>query len=182
MGLAFTQPLEHSRRVRACCLSLPHATGWDTPIPKARDKGPARALRQVRGPGDGTGWCLGGRRCGPLGSETWAGRGNQVPSEPVAPCCLNWRKKAALFGGHVSLRPFTSPGGLGEQVRSQLGRRAVPVGDVTSGDIPPSTHMWLPSYWELHFPEISAYSGLDFAELWGLEGAAVSRLGAVGSA
>lgn len=89
------------------------------------------------------------------------------------------------LGSRVS--PYVhTPRGTGEQVRSQLGRREVPAGDMTSGYPPPSTHTRLPFCWWLHFPETSAdhcnhLLWSDFAELWGLESGAVPRLVAVGS-
>ena len=138
--MAFTQPLEHSRRVRACCFSSPHAPGWEAPIPETWDKG--------RHP-------LGGwfrvlvMACGGVQEAGRVAGGETRRSEPVAPCCLSWSRTAALFlgklyltGSHVSLYSH-HPGGLGDQERPQpreapgLGRREVAVGDMTSGYILP---------------------------------------------
>lgn len=189
--MAFTQPLEHSRRVRACCFSSPHAPGWEAPIPETWDKG----------------WhLLGGwfrvlvMACGGVQEAGRVAGGETRRSEPVAPCCLSWSRTAAFFWGETvphrvtCLSLFASPWrpwGSGEATAPRGPRPREERGGRRGHDFwlhsaPLPTYGFPPAgssvFQKFLLVAVTSSSGLDLAELWGLEGRAVPRLGVRGSA
>lgn len=189
--MAFTQPLEHSRRVRACCFSSPHAPGWDAPIPETRDKGRAPAWRLVQGPGDGVWWCPGGRLCGWRGNKALGACGSLLPELEPESCFV--------FGetvphGVTCLSLFASPWrpwGPGEATAPRGPRPREERGGHRGHDFrlhsaPLPTYGFPPAgssvFQKFLLVTVTSSSGLDLAELWGLEGRAVPRLGARGFA